>query len=119
MQRKQLGKRGEDLALEHLKNKGFKFIDRNFSCRYGEIDLIMKHKNTLVFVEVKARLSTKYGTPEEAVTPWKVKSIIKTAQFFTLHNKKLPKRQRIDVVAVEIDEEGGKKALRHLKSVTG
>ncbi len=118
MQKKLLGKRGEDLALKHLKNKGFKFIDRNYSCRFGEIDLIMKEKNTLVFVEVKTRFSRKYGRPEEAVTPYKLKSIITTAHHFLILNPKLPKSLRIDVVAVQVDSHGEKLSINHIKNVT-
>jgi putative endonuclease len=118
VKRKHLGKKGEDLALTYLKKKGYRFVDRNFSCPFGEIDLIVKDKNTLVFVEVKTRWSQKFGSPEEAVTPRKLQSIIKTAQFFVCLNPSLPKKHRIDVVAISVDSNGRLKSLRHIMSVT-
>ncbi len=110
---------GENLALKHLKNKGFKFIDRNYSCRFGEIDLIMRERNTLVFVEVKTRWSKKYGTPEEAVTPYKLKSIVTTAHHFVSSNPKLPKSLRIDVIAIQVNGFGKQLSINHIQNVTG
>lgn len=118
MNKKSLGAKGEDLALDHLKKIGYRFIDRNFSCPLGEIDLIVKDKKTVVFVEVKTRKSTRHGSPAEAVTPWKLKSIIKTAHWFQSLNPKLPKRIRIDVIALE-NKIDGSFDLKHIKNVTG
>lgn len=58
--------------------------------------------NTLVFAEVKARWSLKFGNPEEAVTPWKLARIQRTGEYFSLLHPELPKKLRIDVVALEI-----------------
>ena len=121
MRRKSLGNLGENLALKHLqKNKGYKFIERNFRSKFGEIDLILQDKDVLVFVEVKTRFSQSFGNPEEAVTPWKIRSIIKTAQYFSLKHPKLPESIRIDVVAIDLDPKKEKLLnLRHFKNITG
>lgn len=102
----ELGRLAEDFALRLLQNKGYKIIDRNFHSRFGEIDIIAMDGPTLVFVEVKARWSQKYGLPEEAVTPQKLYKIRKTSDYFCLTHTGLSKKLRIDVVAIEIN--GGK-----------
>ncbi len=97
------GKKGEDLAEQYLKKKGFEIIERNFRIRGGEIDIIAIDQDTLVFVEVKTRSSNEFGTPLEAITPWKLRSVIKTAEFYKLIHPKLPDAMRIDAVSVTID----------------
>lgn len=118
MRRKRLGAKGEDLAFSFLKKKGYRFIDRNFSCPLGEIDLIFRDNDSLVFVEVKTRWSRKYGKPQEAVTHRKLKSISKTALWFKKSHPRLPEKLRIDVIAIEVYEDGALKSLKHLKNVT-
>lgn len=119
MRRKSLGNLGENLALKYLKNKGYKFIDRNFRSRFGEIDLIFQDDKTLVFVEVKTRFSHSYGKPETAVTPRKINSIIKTGQYFKLLHPDLPESLRIDVVAINLDPKEKKLlSLKHIKNIT-
>ena len=76
MRPKKLGIQGEKLALNYLKKLGYRFIDRNYSCRFGEIDLILKDKKTLVFVEVKsgkAKLSSQEKNLKETINKKKVK----------------------------------------------
>lgn len=91
---------GEDKACEYLKKLGFKIIERNFRKGYGEIDIIALDKDILVFIEVKTRTSTQFGTPLESIAYWKLKSLIKTAQFYKMLHPKLPEGLRIDAVAV-------------------
>lgn len=102
----ELGKLAEDYSVNLLQSKGYKIIDRNFHSRFGEIDIIAEDGPTLVFVEVKARWSQKYGLPEEAVTPQKLYKIKKTADYYCLINSQKERKMRIDVVALEIS--GGK-----------
>ncbi len=97
------GKKGEDIAVEMLVKNGYKVIDRNFSSRFGEIDIIAIEGQTLVFVEVKTRQSIKFGLPQEAVTPQKIYKIKKTAEYYSLIHPDLPKKLRIDVVAIIIE----------------
>ena len=93
---------GEDKACEYLKKLGFKIIERNFRRGYGEIDIVAIDKDVLVFVEVKTRTSSFYGTPLEAITYWKLKALIKTAEFYKLTHPKLPESLRIDAVSVAL-----------------
>jgi putative endonuclease len=99
-----LGKLAEDFAVGFLQEKGYKIIDRNFRSRFGEIDIVAEESGTLVFVEVKARWSQKFGSPEEAVTPQKLYRIRKTAEYYALINSKTDQKMRIDVVALEIND---------------
>ncbi len=96
------GDLGEDFAVEFLKKKGYEIIDRNFRTRVGEIDIVAVYEDTLVFVEVKTRWNKKFGLPEEAVTLKKLEKIKKTGQLFAKQNPNLPKKQRIDVVAIQV-----------------
>ncbi len=102
LQTRKLGNLAEGFAVRLLKAKGYKIIDRNFRGRFGEIDIIAIDRDTLVFAEVKARWSLKYGNPEEAVTRWKIEKIKRTAEYFSLLHSELPKKLRIDVVSLEI-----------------
>ena len=100
--RREIGIIGEDYAVNLLIDEGYKVIDRNFRSHFGEIDIIAIHKDTLVFVEVKTRTSKKYGKPEEAVTVNKLKHIIRTSDYYCSTHNKLPKKKRIEVVALEV-----------------
>lgn len=78
----QTGNYGEELACKYLKKQGYKILERNYQIRGGEIDIIAKDKEYLVFIEVKTRYSHQYGLPIEAMTPWKIKFLLKTARFY-------------------------------------
>lgn len=118
------GRSGESTAVTFLKSFGYKIIDLNFRSKFGEIDIIAidikcdKGQDVLVFVEVKTRWSNYYGSPEEAVTPFKIRSIIKTADYYKLLNPHTPALQRIDVIAIEAHG-GDVVDIRHIKNVTG
>ncbi|MBZ4643608.1 MAG: putative endonuclease [Deferribacteres bacterium] len=103
------GRKGEDLALEYLEKNGFVIIEKNFRSRFGEIDLIVKDGQTIVFVEVKYRLSENYGSPKEAVTNEKIKKIIRTAQYFITKNN-FNSLYRFDVVSIYKDK------IEHIKN---
>src|SRR3954462_3604774 len=75
----ELGLMGENAAAKFLKKQGFKILVPRYRCRYGEIDLVAREKDTLVFIEVKTRTSTEYGDPYEAVTLEKQKHMSKVA----------------------------------------
>ena len=80
------GQCGEDIASEVLKKKGYKILNRNYKNQIGEIDIIAKQKDTLVFVEVKTRSSEKFGIPSEAVTYYKKQKIVNTAKMYLLES---------------------------------
>ncbi len=97
--RKSLGNYGEDLALEYLLKKGFFLLGRNISFKFGEIDLLMKDKDTLVVVEVKTKANPLFGLPQEEVDYRKKHKLVLLARAVA---QKFPDSKiRIDVVAVD------------------
>jgi putative endonuclease len=106
MKRKELGDTGEKLAKDFLKKKGYKIRETNFRCREGEIDIIARKKDCLIFVEVRTKSSTGYGSPEESVTFAKKEKLIASALTYLNTHKDLPESWRIDFVAVELDQNG-------------
>lgn len=68
----ELGRYGEDVAVRHLHDQGLVILERNWRCRAGEIDIVARHGDVLVFCEVKTRRSDRFGSPVEAVTPRKL-----------------------------------------------
>jgi len=95
----------EELASEYLKQMGFRIMEKNFSTKFGEIDLVCIDDDALVFVEVKYRESDKYGRAVEFVTPSKLRKIKKAAWGYIKKNAcHLPDNYRIDVVAIDGEE---------------
>ncbi|MFH2044827.1 MAG: YraN family protein [Pseudomonadota bacterium] len=94
------GKEGESLAVLHLKKKGYKILEQNYRTKFGEIDIIAKEKNTLVFVEVKSRKTGDFGSPKYAVTPKKMKKISMVALYFLKITNQSGVKARFDVVAI-------------------
>ncbi len=113
------GNSGEDIAAEYLKDNGFAIIERNFRIRGGEIDIIATKNNILIFVEVKTRTSTQFGTGFEAITPWKLTALIKSAQFYKVTHKNLPEEMRIDAISVLLASDNSLKNLEHMENITG
>lgn len=113
-----IGNKGEDLAVEFLKKNGYKILERNFRIRGGEIDIITKDEEYLVFVEVKARYSHKYGLPIESVTPWKIKYLLKTAKFYLQKIKWGNGPYRLDVVTIDYVESRENPLIELIKNVT-
>jgi putative endonuclease len=103
---KELGRRGETLAVQYLKKNGYQLIQRNYICKMGEMDIIAKEKDTLVFVEVKARTSTAFGPPQLAVNPAKQRQLSKVALNFLKEKRIEDSKARFDVVAILLGEGG-------------
>ena len=115
MYTQKVGKFGEDEAVKYLKQKGYKIIDRNFRCKRGEIDIIALDNDEIVFIEIKARISLKYGLPAEAVTKNKLKHIYRTAEYYLYTRNVLNENTRIDVIEVYI--KNNQVIIKHLKQV--
>ncbi|MBQ7959989.1 MAG: YraN family protein [Clostridia bacterium] len=93
------GECGETAAVEYLKKKKYKIIERNFSAKTGEIDIIAQKGEDLVFVEVKTRSSEKFGTPAQAVTYYKKRNFVNTAKWYLVsHPTEL--NIRFDIIEV-------------------
>ena len=110
--RQGLGRTGERLAAEELSRRGYRILEQNFRCSYGEIDLVMEDEQDLVFVEVKTRRGNAYGLPEEAVTSRKRQKIVQVAcHYLDLHTC-AERSWRIDVVAVQLSRGGKPEEIR-------
>ena len=105
-EKKELGKRGEDLALRFLKRNGYKIIERNYVCKMGEMDIIAQEKDTLVFVEVKTRTSMDFGPPQLAVNPTKQMQLSKVALNFLKEKRLEDVKARFDVIAIVLRPTG-------------
>lgn len=104
--RHNLGKTGEEIAEIYLIKNGYKILERNFSCRQGEIDIIARDIKEIVFVEVKTRTNKKYGEPIDSITYYKKKHLIKSIQFY-LYLKKLDNAFiRIDIIEIYKKDDG-------------
>lgn len=93
------GKQAEDTACEYLIKQGLTLIEKNFHCRYGEVDLIMNDKKTLVFVEVRYRKNNDYGGAKESVTHKKQQKLHTTASLYMQKNNH-DRQARFDVIAI-------------------
>ena len=98
----QTGKRGEDIAVAYLKNRGYRIIERNYKCLFGEIDIVAKDGDTVVFVEVKSRKSEKFGDPQGAVGREKQKKISRISLTYLEEKHLYPCDARFDVVAIKM-----------------
>ncbi len=106
MSRQSLGALGERLARRHLEDKGYHILEANFRSPYGEVDLVARHGEHLVFVEVRARRGRNFGTPEESMTPAKGQRLVATAQSYLEAHPHPSGLWRIDFVAVELSPQG-------------
>ena len=96
----ELGRRGERIAERHLLARGYRLVERNWRCRHGEIDLVVRDADALVFVEVKTRSTTRFGHPFEAITPVKLARLRRLAGLWCDAHPEQRGRVRIDAVAV-------------------
>jgi putative endonuclease len=101
--RQSLGKRGEDLACVELQRRGYAILDRRYRTRHGEIDIVARHRGTIVFVEVKARGSDRFGSAAEAVTGAKQRRLVQMAVDFLARRRLHDQPCRFDVVAVSFE----------------
>lgn len=116
-----IAKRGEDIACEYLKNHAYSIVERNFHARGGEIDIIAIDQSgddpILCFVEVKTRTSDQFGSPFEAITYWKIKALRRTAIYYTILHKNLPKSLRIDAISVVVSNQTQLPTVELIKNI--
>jgi len=101
MNRRASGHDAEELACDYLTSRGLRLLARNFHCRGGEIDLIMQHGDSLVFIEVRYRRHTAYGRAAETVSPHKQSRIIRCARYYLTRHRCWNAAVRFDVVGIE------------------
>lgn len=111
---KDIGNYGEELALTYLLDKGYRIISRNFRNKYGEIDLICKSKDLLIFIEVKSRFSSLYGSPLEAVTYFKQKQILKLCKLYIMKNNLYNLNCRFDVIEIYFNINNDLYSINHI-----
>jgi putative endonuclease len=100
MNRRSKGREGENLAAQFLEKKGYSILERNYRFERGEIDLVAKDGQELVFVEVKSRHSQQYGAPEESVTPAKEAQLKKVAEGYLYEHDIENQSCRFDIVTI-------------------
>lgn len=118
MGNKQTGNKGEDLACEFLQKQGYKILERNFRIRGGEIDIVARGGEVLVFVEVKTRYSHDFGLPAESITSWKIKSLLKTAQFYLVKHGLGNCAYRLDFVGIDFTNSVENPKMELIKNIS-
>ena len=103
MKRRDTGILGERLARDFLKKQGYRILETNYRCSEGEVDIVARHGEFLVFVEVRTKRSLQQGSPEESITPAKMAKLRTIAAHYRQTHDNLPLSWRIDVVAIEMD----------------
>ena len=113
-----IGKLGENIAVKYLENLKYKIIERNYSCRQGEIDIIVYDvlSKEIVFIEVKTRTNFIYGSPSESVTENKQKHIYKTAEYYVYKNKIKNVAIRFDIIEIKIDMKNKIYSINHIRN---
>lgn len=112
--RRELGRRGEELAARYLRNKGYRILTRNYHTRFGELDIICEKDGRIVFVEVRSKRGCAFGTPEESLTPVKLARLRKTAlAYLNEASRSWPNGIRFDVIAIR--EATGKTEINHIE----
>ncbi|MCE5264879.1 MAG: YraN family protein [Deltaproteobacteria bacterium] len=97
-----MGRRGEEIAAAHLAKAGYRIIEHNYRCPFGEIDIVAEEGETVVFVEVKCRSSERYGDPQLAVGREKQKKMARIAMHYLSEKRLCSRPARFDVVAVKL-----------------
>jgi putative endonuclease len=119
MQRKATGALGEKYARDFLKKKGYRLLETNYRCPRGEIDIIARHKDSLVFIEVHTKTSLAFGSPEESISFTKRNHMRTTAFHYIQSHQGLPEEWSIGVVAVEMDRNGKLSRIELLENAVG
>jgi putative endonuclease len=101
-----VGKKGEELAADYLAKAGYRIVERNYRCIFGEIDIVAEDGNTLVFIEVKSRRSASYGEPQLAVGYRKQRKISTVALNYIEEKQKQGLSARFDVVSITLSSSG-------------
>jgi len=112
-----VGKIGEEMALSYLKEKGYQLLEKNFYCRWGEIDLIFKKEDKIIFVEVKTRVGDKKGKPYEAVNFYKIKDLKRAINFYLLTKNYFQYKLSLEIVSVVLNSDLSLKEIKHFSEV--
>ncbi len=104
--RMRTGKKGEDIACAYLKRRGYRIVERNYKCPLGELDIVARDGDAIVFVEVKSRKSEEFGDPQLAVGLEKQKKVSRISLTYLKEKHLYPCNARFDVVAIKMLPDG-------------
>ncbi|OHT46356.1 YraN family protein [Flavobacterium tructae] len=107
----ELGKKGEDLAVEYLERNGYKILDRNWTFQKAEIDIIAEKESILAIIEVKTRSSLSFGLPQDFVKPKKIQLLVKAVNAY-INDRKMDIEVRFDIIAIHKNKESF--AIEHI-----
>ena len=117
--RQELGKRGEEMACDFLREKGYLILEKNYRTRYGEIDIVAEKEGTVVFVEVKTRATGTFGWPEEAIDARKQHKLALTAEHYLAVHHLYNKNYQIDSVGIVFGNGGEIREIRQEENIVG
>ncbi|MCH8989831.1 MAG: YraN family protein [Chloroflexi bacterium] len=117
--RGRLGQWGEGHARRYLEGKGYTVEATNYRSRWGEVDIVARHGEELVFIEVRTRRGAAFGTPEESVTAAKSRRLIATAQDYLQTHGLEQSQWRVDLVSIRLDTAGKLLGVNHLENAVG
>ena len=113
------GNLGENMAKKYLEEKGYSVVEQNYKNKWGEIDLIVKDKKELVFVEVKTRIGEQFGTPEDAINKDKINRLMKNSQAYMNYKiKSADFSYRIDAICIVLDNKNNLIRINHYENIT-
>ena len=115
---RQLGRTGEEMAARYLTELGYRVLCRNERVGGCEIDIVAQDGEETVFVEVKTRWSHEYGLPSESITPWKIKTLLKTALFYIQKINWGDRPYRLDFVSVDFANDPQNPKIELIKNIT-
>ncbi|MFC1958813.1 YraN family protein [Chloroflexota bacterium] len=119
MKRRNTGILGEKLARDFLKKRSYRILETNYRCPQGEIDIVARHKDFLVFIEVRTKTSLEFGSPEESITSTKKERMRAAAAHYQQTHSNLPQLWRLDVVAVELNQKGELSRIELIENAVG
>ena len=119
MKRQDTGNLGEKLAAGFISKQGYVILQTNYRCPEGEVDIVARQKDCLVFVEVRAKRGREFGSPEESITPAKMEKLRRVAAHYRQTHGGLPDSWRIDFVAVELDRQNRPLRIELIENAVG
>lgn len=118
MNKQNLGAHGEKLAASFLVASGYHICETNFYCRHGEIDIVSKQNDEIVFVEVKTRQSSGFGSGEESINYFKRLHLFTSINFYLQLKNLQNKDWRLDVIAIQLNKDFSLRNIRHIKNIS-
>jgi putative endonuclease len=115
--RRSLGRVGESIAGTFLNNKGYIILERNWRTPYGEIDMVARQSESIVFVEVKTRSSKSLGPPEISITPRKAEHMRSSAEYYIQQHPETNADWRIDLITIQLQPDDSPAIIDHFENV--